>query len=90
MKMNSRTRWLLYVLLAVSIGIAIVFLSPAEPHYSPPSGGGYYTGPMRSKSDPNVWITADGQRVPPPADAIPLSTSRAKVDPHSAKIPVSD
>lgn len=90
MKMNKRTRWMLCALLALTIGAAIVFLSPAAPGYSPPVGVNYYTGPMRSKSNPNVWITADGRRVPPPADAIPLPASGAKAGVSGGKAPTTE
>lgn len=41
-------------------------------------GAGYYTGPRRSKSDPNVWVTADNRIVPPPPDAILATKPPAK------------
>lgn len=45
--------------------------------------GFYYTGPRRNAKDPNVWVDADGNRVPPPPDATPVKSSPSTLGPKT-------
>jgi len=77
---SSRTKYLLFALLVVlAVVVAIVMRggSKAKPR---PSVSGYYTGPMRNKSDPTIYSTEDGRRVaPPPGAATSSSWAPVKV-----------
>jgi len=66
---RKRIQQLVVTLLVVAIVMAVLF-SRHQPIVEA-NDADYYTGPRRSKSDPNVWVTADGKIVPPPADAAP-------------------
>lgn len=71
MDRNRKQQITVAVLLVMAI-VAAVLLRP-KPRDTEPNDPDYYTGPRRSKSDPNVWVTAEGKIVPPPADAKPLT-----------------
>lgn len=76
--MDSRRR--LYILAGVTAVLAVVLLMIFGRNQAPepPSTDGqgiYYTGPRRSKYDPNVWVTAEGKVVPPPPGASPAPAS---------------
>jgi len=66
---DSRTKILFGALLAaVAIAVAVFFFN-SKPPKAAPSGPGYYSGPMRNKSNPNIYGTDDGKQVPaPPGD----------------------
>lgn len=72
---DSRRRT--YILIGVLIICAVVLafsLGRREPPKPAPSTSGYYTGPMRNKSDPSRYSTEAGQVVPPPPGASASST----------------
>ena len=52
------------------LAVLLVILTRQSQQTTTP-GAGYYTGPRRSKWDPNVWVTADNRIVPAPPDAVP-------------------
>ncbi len=78
MKEKDRQKLLLGLLAVVAVVAAIV-LSQNRPAAKPPPDRGlfYYTGPMKSKGNPNLYGTDDGRRVPPPAGAKTAGTSPA-------------
>jgi len=56
-----------FLVLALIMGAIFMFSNTKEPKPAPTAGPGiYYTGPMRSKGDPNLYGTEDGKKVPPP------------------------
>jgi hypothetical protein len=57
------------LLIIVVVGSLLWYVSNKKESEAPnPSGNTvFYTGPFRSKSDPNKYYTADGKEVPPPA-----------------------
>lgn len=61
-----------YILIGVLIVCAVILafsLGRRKPPKPAPSTTGYYTGPMRNKSDPSRYATESGQVVPPPPGA---------------------
>lgn len=71
MQEKKRLRSLSGVFLALCVAAGVVWWMFRPGVKPPPSAPGYYTGPMRSKGDPNVFGTDDGVRVPPPASSQP-------------------
>jgi len=89
MKLDNRTRWMIGALVVTVAVAAFIFMKASRASMSPPSGLYYYTGPMRNKKDPNIWGDAQGNRVPPPPDAIPVPPSSANNAPKDAVGPQS-
>lgn len=80
-----------YALLGILVVAAIVlaFTMRGQKDRRPaPSVEGYYTGPMRNKSNPSIYSTDAGQKVPPPPGASTSATwapvQLEKVDPEAA------
>lgn len=65
----SRTQTLLGIMLLLGIVAAVVQYALRPGVRPPPDSSGYYTGPMKSKGNPNMWGTDDGKRVDPPPGA---------------------
>jgi hypothetical protein len=73
MEKPAKRLWPVGVLLILGIfGVVIWmrFLNPSRPRPEPPEGAVYYTGPMKSKGDPNVYGTDEGKQVAPPPGAV--------------------
>jgi len=77
MKQSQRLRLLSGICFILAVIAAILWSNNRPDAKPPPSAPGYYTGPMRSKGDPNVYATDAGQRVAPPPGATTGSTSRS-------------
>ncbi|HZP82957.1 MAG TPA: hypothetical protein VFB21_15060 [Chthonomonadaceae bacterium] len=72
----ERKKQMLAALAVILVGAVVALWINTRPsETAPPPGSGYYTGAMRSKFDPNVWVTADGKIVPPPPGTQPIYTS---------------
>jgi hypothetical protein len=79
---DSRTRILFGVLFAaVAIAVVVFFLN-TKPSKPAPSASGYYSGPFRNKSNPNMYGNDDGQQVAAPADSTPAAAG-AKAGPQT-------
>ena len=70
-----------FVLIGIGVVLAVVLLivlrGRENPESVPVSGNEiYYTGPRRSKANPNIWVTADGKVVPPPPGAQQVPTAQ--------------
>ena len=77
---STRTKYLLLVLLVLLAVVAAVVMRGGGKVKPTPSVSGYYTGPMRNKSDPTIYSTEDGRRVaPPPGAATSSSWAPVKV-----------
>ena len=64
------------------IGAICMRLALKDPPKPPPSAPGYYTGPMRSKGNPNSIATEDGKIVQlPPLDESKLDTKTPDTSP---------
>lgn len=72
---SKRLRSLAAVFLALCVTAGVVWWVFRPGVKPPPSAPGYYTGPMRSKGDPNVFGTDEGVRVPPPASSQPIQAA---------------
>ncbi|HZO91237.1 MAG TPA: hypothetical protein VFB38_23135 [Chthonomonadaceae bacterium] len=68
MRTNRRLQVLSGILIALALVAAVAFYWQRQPEKPPPDSG-YYTGPFRSKGDPNRYATDDGKIVPPPPGA---------------------
>lgn len=64
-------RWLKFALIPVLLGTMMGTIAGCGK--SEDSDVGEYTGPRRSKRDPNVWVDGNGKVVPAPADAQPIA-----------------
>lgn len=66
--MSQRVQIIVLGLLAfLLIGLIVFNHRPVAPE--PPRGAIYYTGPRRVLYDPNKWVDANGNVVPPPPGA---------------------
>jgi hypothetical protein len=68
MKEQRRTYILMAILVVCAIILAFTFGNRKE-RKPAPSLGGYYTGPMRNKSNPSIYSTEAGRVVQPPPGA---------------------
>lgn len=67
----------IYVLIGILIVCAVILafsLGRRKPAKPAPSTTGYYTGPMRNKSNPSIYSTEAGQVVPTPPGSSASST----------------
>lgn len=54
-------------LLVVALALFLIITRRSKEEQTRPDGGGiYYTGPRRSKIDPNIWVNDQNQIVPAP------------------------
>lgn len=66
---ETRRRYVLIGILVVCAVILAFSMGRRKPAKPAPSTTGYYTGPMRNKSDPSRYATEAGQVVAPPPGA---------------------
>ncbi len=66
---ETRRRYVLIGILVVCAVILAFSMGRRKPAKPAPSATGYYTGPMRNKSDPSRYATEAGQVVAPPPGA---------------------
>lgn len=68
--MENKQKTLLLVGLLVLLGVVVWFnFGRAKKEKPPPTVSGYYSGPMRNKSDPTKYTTEDNRVVPTPPGA---------------------
>jgi hypothetical protein len=67
------------ILIALILAVFIFWANVGRSEAAAP-GPGYFTGAMRNKSNPNLWVTADGKIVPPPPGATLVSTPTHRKD----------
>lgn len=65
----ARNKYVLFGLLAVLAIVLAITLRGGKKVKPAPTTTGYYSGPMRNKSDPTIYSTEEGQRVPTPPGA---------------------
>jgi hypothetical protein len=70
-------------LLLILAAVLLVLLR-IQPRETSPAEPDYYSGPRRSKWNPNVWVNSDGKIVPPPPGARPLPVSAPGEKPGSS------
>lgn len=66
---KTRLKYLAGALVILTLVAVVVLHNYKNPQKAPPSEPGYYSGPFRSKSDPNVYSTDDNKVVPAPPGA---------------------
>ncbi len=69
----ARSRQIALLLGGLCLAAILLVIFSRQSQQTTTPGAGYYTGPRRSKWDPNVWVTADNRIVPPPPDAVPAA-----------------
>jgi len=68
--MQEKQKMLLLAGLLIVLAVVLVFtMRGGKKVKPPPSAVGYYSGPMRNKSDPTKYTTEDGRVVPTPPGA---------------------
>ena len=66
------------VLGVLSLVVAGVWWFYSHAIHTPPSDPEYYSGPFRSKSNPNILVTADGKITQRPTTGTPAAPASAK------------
>jgi len=87
MKNNSLRFNILKGFLATVVVVCITYYMLVKPGARPePNHGGYYTGPMKSKGDPNIYGNDEGVKVPPPPESnTSVATAAPKPDDNAPK-----
>jgi hypothetical protein len=71
MPKSRRSQFFMVVFVALVAATVWILSAGSNPPLERPTASNYYHGAFRNQKDPNVWGDENGNRVPPPADAIP-------------------
>ena len=69
MSESTRQRVVVLVFVALVVVAGFIYFVPRKGSKLAPDNSTYYTGPMRNKSNPNIFTTDDGKVVPTPPGA---------------------
>lgn len=86
----EQKKYLLIILVLILAGVLFYNFRGRKEVKPPPTVSGYYSGPMRNKSDPTKYTTEDNRVVPtPPGASSAASWTPVTVD-KSGRIRESD